>query len=93
MIIKLLADLIYGLLNILLVFDLPSLPDSVVTIADQAVTYILEGVKIIGAFTGNYGLGVLAVLLNLILLMHTAYMTFTFVKFILKKLPMLDIDM
>lgn len=93
MIITALANLIYGFLNLLLVFNLPALPESVTTIAGQAVTYILEGIKIIGAFTGNYALGVLAVLLQLILFMHTAYMTFTFVKFILTKIPILSIDM
>lgn len=93
MIIIALANLIYNLLNLLLVFNLPALPESVTTVANQAVTYIFEGVKVIGAFTGNYSLGMLAVLLELILLMHAAYLTFTFVKFLMKKIPMLNIDM
>lgn len=93
MIINALADLIHKLLDVLLVFNLPSLPDSVVTVANQAFSYILEGIKIIGAFTGNYALGVLAVLLQLILLMHTVFITWTLVRFIIKKIPMLNVDM
>lgn len=93
MIITALANLIHALLNVLLVFNLPQLPTSVVSVANQAVEYMNTGIQIIGAFTGSTTLGVLAVLVNLFLLAHTAYMLYSFVRFILRKIPMLGIDM
>lgn len=93
MIIKGLADLIYLILNVLLVFKLPSLPNSVLTVANAGVNYINDGIQVIGVFTGSTALGVLAVLLTLLLAMHAAYLLFTFVRFILRKIPMLGIDM
>ena len=93
MIINALAELIYALLDLLLVFDLPSLPDSVVSIVNQVLGMISQGVQIITAFTGSTTIAICAVLLNLLLLMHSAYMVYNFVCFILRKIPMLDVEM
>lgn len=93
MIVNALASLIYGLLDLLLVFNLPSLPDSVMTVANNGVGYIITGVGVLGAFLGTTALGVLAVLLSLLLSMHVAYMLYSLVAFILRKIPMLGVDM
>lgn len=93
MIISALGELIYSLLNVLLVFDLPQLPDSISAILNQVLVYLKDGVGLIVAFIGPTATGVLAVLLRLLLLMHGAYMLYTFVRFVLRKIPMLNIDM
>ena len=93
MIIKALGDLIYNLLNILLVFQLPALPDTVTQVFSNALNYIVQGVNIIKCFTGSTCLGVLAVLLQLILFAHGMYMLYSFVAFVLRKIPMLGLDM
>lgn len=93
MIINGLANLIYWLLDLLLVFNLPSLPATVTTILDNGVEYLKSGVGLVSSFLGPTTMGVLAVLLRLLLLMHGAYMLYSFVRFILRKIPMLGIDM
>lgn len=93
MIIKALADLVYTLLDVLLVFELPSLPDSIVTVANTAVDACCTGIEIIRAFTGSSALALIAVLLNLLLFAHSAYMVITFVDWILRKIPLLDVEM
>lgn len=93
MIITALANLIYNFLNVLMVFNLPALPDSVMTVFNNGMSYVFTGVRIIAVFTGNTALGVLALLLQLLLLMHSAYMLFSFISFIIRKIPMLNVHM
>lgn len=93
MIINALANLIHGLLSIVLVFELPQLPASVMTVAEHGVSYIIGGIGVLGAFLGPTALGVLAVLLTLLLHMHVSYMLYTLVAFILRKIPILNVEM
>lgn len=93
MIVTALLNLIYTVLSALMVFNLPSLPDSVVTVANSVVEYVSQGIRIIQAFTGNTAIAVLAVLLQLVLLVHTAYFLFTIIRFVITKIPMLNIRM
>lgn len=93
MIITALGDLVYNLLNLLLVFELPVLPESLVSIADSGIGYLVTGASLLRSFLGSTALGVIALLIQLLLLMHAAYMLFTFVQFILKKIPVLNVKM
>lgn len=93
MIISALGNLIYSLLNLLLVFDLPQMPESISAVLTQASVYLNDGMGLLVAFIGQTAAGILSVLLNLLLLMHGAYMLYTFVKFVLRKIPMLGIDL
>lgn len=93
MIISALLNLIYNVFSFLFIFELPQIPDSIMNIANSVIEYINQGIRIIQAFTGSTALGVLAVLLQLVLFIHTAYLTYTLIRFILKKIPMLNIRM
>ena len=93
MIINALGQLIYWLLNILLIFNLPQLPDTITTILNQVVSYITIGLQIITSFIGTTAVGVLALLLGLFLSMHAAYMLYSLIAFVLRKIPLLGVKM
>lgn len=93
MIVDALGTLIYNLLNLLLVFELPALPDSVVQVFNNALGYIVQGINVIKCFTGSTCLALLGVLLQLILFAHGMYMLYSFIAFVLRKIPMIGIDM
>ena len=50
MIISALLNLVYSVLSVLLVFNLPELPASVVTIANNVTGYMVTGVSILASF-------------------------------------------
>lgn len=93
MIINALGQLIYWLLNVLLIFNLPQLPDTISTILSQVVSYITTGLQIITSFIGTTAVGVLGLLLGLFLSMHAAYMLYSLVAFVLRKIPLLGVKM
>lgn len=91
MIIKLLLTLVYGVLSVLLVFNLPTLPDSVLSVANSVTGYMVTGVQIFRVFVGDTCMGVLAVLLSLVIAMNAAYMLYSLVFWVLRKIPMLNL--
>lgn len=91
MIVSALIDLVYRVLDFLLFFDIPDLPDSVVTIANSVTEYINQGIRIIQAFTGSTAMGVIALLLQLVLLAHGLYMGWTMIYFVLRHIPILNV--
>lgn len=91
MIISLLLQLIYGLLSLLLVFNLPQLPDSFVTILGTVKDYLVGGIGLIRAMVGDTAMGVIAVCLQLVIFLNAAYFLYSFVMWVLKKIPMLNI--
>lgn len=91
MIISLLLQLIYGLLSLLLVFNLPVLPETITTLVDSILGYIPTGVGILGVFFGHTCMGVLALLLKLVIGMNAAYMTYSLVFWVIRKIPMLNV--
>lgn len=93
MIINALGQLIYWLLNVLLIFNLPQLPDTISTILAQVSSYITIGLQVITSFIGTTAVGVLALLLGLFLSMHAAYMLYSLVAFVLRKIPLLGVKM
>lgn len=93
MIISALLNLIYNVFSFLFFFELPQVPDSIMTIGQTVVDYMTQGLRIIESFIGSTAMGVLALLLQLVLMIHAAYLTYTLIRFILSKIPMLNIRM
>lgn len=91
MLISSLLNLIYGILSLLLVFNLPQLPDTVITIVDNIMSYVVVGIKILHVFLGDTCMGVIALLFDLVILFNAAYMLYSLVMWVLRKIPMLNI--
>ena len=91
MIITALLNLIYTVLSVLLVFELPQLPQTVTSLLSQITTYVGTGVSIIGIFIGSTALGILAVFLQLVIYMNAAYFLWSFVFWVIRKIPMLGV--
>ncbi len=91
MIISALLTLVYNVLSVLLVFNLPELPASVVTIADNVTGYVTTGISVVASFVGNICMGVIGVLLALIIVMNAAYLLYSLVFWVIRKIPMLNI--
>lgn len=91
MIIKALLDLIYNILSLLFVFDLPNLPDSVTSVATSISSYITTGISVIRAFVGSSCMSLLGVLLGLIIALNVAYFLYSFVFWVIRKIPMLNV--
>ena len=92
MVISALLNLIYNVLSVLLVFTLPKLPDSVMAIANSVIGYVSTGISMLRAFVGNTCMGVLAVLFTLVLAMNAAYLLYSIVFWVLRKIPMLGLE-
>lgn len=91
MIISALIDLIYGLLSLLLVFNLPQLPDTFFTLLGTIKDYLVGGVGLLRAFVGDTCMGVISVCLQLVIFLNAAYFLYSFVFWVIKKIPMLNI--
>lgn len=91
MIITALIELILNVLGALLVFDLPALPESVTSILNDISGYLVSGVGIIRAFVGDGCMTVLATLFGLVVLANAAYFLYSFVFFVIRKIPMLNV--
>lgn len=86
-----LINLVYGLLSLLLVFNLPQLPDSFLTILDKVKEYMVSGVGLVRAMVGETCMGVIAVCFQLVIFLNAAYLLYSFVMWVLKKIPMLGV--
>lgn len=91
MIITALIELILNVLGALLIFDLPALPESVTNTLDSIVGYLVSGVGIIRAFVGDGCMTLLATLFSLVVLANAAYFLYSFVFFVIRKIPMLNV--
>lgn len=91
MIITALVNLIYGLLSVLLVFNLPELPATFTTVLNSLKEYLVGGLGLVRLFVGDTAMGVIAVCFQLVLFVNAAYMLYSLVMWVLKKIPMLGI--
>lgn len=89
MIIELLLDAIYNILNTLLVLEIPPLPQDVTNYIDTAFTYIVAGAGIVANYTP---LDYLMVLFGVLLAIDAGILVYHFVMWIVKKIPMLGIE-
>ncbi len=92
MIITAALNVIYGLLSVLLVFNLPQLPESILTLATTATGYMVSGLGILHTFIGNTAMGVIALCFQLVIAFNVAYFLYSFVVWVLKKVPFLGIE-
>lgn len=91
MIITAALNVIYTVLSVLLVFQLPELPVSVLSVANTAVDYVVAGVNVIHLFIGNTAMGVLALCFKLVILFNAAYFLYSVVMWVLRKVPFLGL--
>ena len=91
MIITALIELILNLLAALLPFDLPEFPSEVVVVFDELINYLAAGIGIIRAFVGDACMTLIATLFSLVVLANTAYFLYSFLFFVIRKIPMLNV--
>lgn len=91
MIITAIMDIIYNIFDAVFVFELPQLPDSLVTVANEILQYILTGLDIIRAFTGDTAMTVFGVCLALVVAMNGLYLVYSMVFWVIRKLPVLNV--
>lgn len=92
MIILGLLNLVKGLLSVLLIFNLPAMPDSVQSTLTTVATYLGDGISVLRAFIGADALNVCSVYLGLVVIIDSAYFLYSTVMWILQKIPMLGIN-
>ena len=90
MIISALLTLIYNVLSVLLVFNLPELPSSVTTVASEVVDYIGTGISVMASFVGSTCMGVIALLFQLVIGLNAAYLLYSVVFWVIRKVPVLN---
>lgn len=89
MIIELLLDLIYNVMDLLIVLDIPDLPEEVYGYIETAFEYIVAG----GSVLVNYlPLGYLMVLFGVILAVDAGILIYHLVMWILRKIPFISIE-
>ena len=91
MIISALLTLIYNVLSVLLVFNLPELPSSVTTVASEVVDYIGTGISVMASSVGSTCMGVIALLFQLGIGLNAAYLLYSVVFWVIRKVPVLNI--
>lgn len=90
MIIQLLLDLVYGIVNVLtLPINIPNLPSEVSNIFNTIVEYVGTGLGVISCYTH---LSYLVTLFGIVLAVDVGVHLYHFVMFVLRKIPMLSID-
>lgn len=92
MIIEAVCKVVYNLLNALMVFALPSLPDSIMTILGQVSGYMVTGVSIMRSFFGDTAMNVMAICLGLILALVAAGVVWQVIIWVLRKIPFLHLS-
>ena len=90
MIVEALLSIIQNLLELLLSpIEIPDLPESVDTILNTAIDYMLDGLGIFAAFTHyQYIMALLAIVITI----QAALLIYKFVLWILKKIPAAGIE-
>lgn len=91
MLIKALLELVYWLLNIMFVFDLPDFPDSFMVLLSEFIDYVMLGMSVLGSFIGASAMKVLGICVTLVFYAHSAYLTISILFWFLRKIPMLNI--
>lgn len=91
MIITALLNLIASLLSVVLVFDLPQWPSQIDQLFQTVISWMVTGVEVFCVFVGQETLTIISVLLGLILAMNAAYLVYSLVFWVLRKIPMFGI--
>lgn len=89
MIISLLLDLVYTIMDIQLFFDIPELPRKAEAMIENVYYYMVDGAAILANFCNlNY----LITLLGIVLVVDVAINIYKFVMWIIKKIPFLGME-
>ena len=91
MIITAVANVIYTLLDVLFVFELPQFPQGIVNVFNTVTTSIDTGIDIFHAFLGSTAMGVIGICLQFVIYANVAYFTISLIFFVLKKIPFLGL--
>lgn len=91
MIISLVANMIYALLNVLFVFELPQFPQGVVNVFNSVTSSIDTGLDVLHALLGSGCMSVLGICLQFVIYANLAYFTISVIFFVLKKIPFLGL--
>ena len=90
MIIKALLELLYSVFSVLtLPISIPGIPDEIKTVLATALDYMTSGVGILSQF---FDLNYLFMLFSLFLIIEGALLIYKLVMWVLRKIPMLDIE-
>lgn len=89
MIIEMLLTVVYNLFDLLLIIELPSLPEGVTEYISIIFEYMVAGAGILANYTP---FAYLITLFYVVLLVDGGIRLYHFVMWILNKIPMLDID-
>ena len=93
MIVKGLLQLIFSLLNGLFVFDLPNMPPTITTLWNEFIGYVVTGIDVIRVFIGDTAMSVCSLLLALIIGMNVAYFVIGVIFFVLRKIPIVGVNL
>lgn len=89
MIIEMLLNVLYTILNSLLILNIPQLPENVQGYLNTLFDYLVTGASILANYTP---LSYLLVLFGVLLAVDTGIMLYHFVMWVLKKIPVLGIS-
>lgn len=89
MIIKMLLDLLYNVMNILLVFEIPQLPAEATEYIETAFGYIESGAGILANYTP---LPYIMTLFGVLLVVDSGIMLYHFIMWIIRKIPMANVS-
>lgn len=87
MLIEGLLSLLKGILNILLVFNIPKMPSSVTGYIDNLFGYLETGASILANYTP---LDYLLTLFGIIIAVDAGILVYKFVMWVLRKIPILN---
>lgn len=77
-------DLIFGLINVIFTsLNIPSMSNYIVTMIKSAIDYCMSGVSILSYFAGEFVFTLFVLLMSV----EAIYRVYTFVMWIIKKLP------
>lgn len=89
MIIEMLLNAIYGIMNTLLVIELPKMPEQAMSYIETAFDYISAGAGILANYVY---IDYLLILFFLLVAVDAGIMIYHFVMWIIKKIPMLGMS-
>lgn len=66
-------------------------PSGALAILNQITGYFQTGIQVISAFIGSTAIGVIALLIQLVIFLNAAYFLWSFVFWVIRKIPMLNV--
>lgn len=91
MIVNALLQVLYTLLDAIMIFDIPDLPPQISNGISYALTYITQGVGVLTSFIGPDAMAVLGVLFGLFVVLNVAFFAYSVAWWFIRKLPFLQI--